>query len=176
MMQYFTIGRIEGIWDNFIPPIQGGKFDLEPEDEGIVIEDSSSDEELVGTVYARKTPMTNDTGESDLPAEFDQYPPLTPEIQNQITLKYRQLEERLWREGYYECHYTRYLPEVVRYTALGLLSYIALRFQYYYTSAIFLGLMWHQLVFTAHDSGHMGITHDPVIDTLIGIFIADYIG
>ena len=36
--------------------------------------------------------------------------------------------------------------------------------------------MWHQLVFTAHDAGHMGITHDPIIDTLIGILIADFIG
>src|ERR1700753_3279598 len=25
-MQSYRIGRIEGRWDNFIPPIQGGKF------------------------------------------------------------------------------------------------------------------------------------------------------
>ena len=179
-MQYFTIGRIEGKWTNFVPPIQGGKFELEPEDEGIVIEDTSSDEELAGTIYARKytatTPPTIDPKQSDLPPEFDLYPPITPEIQDQITLKYRQLEERLWREGYYECHYSRYIPEIIRYTALGILSYVALRYQWYCTSAVLLGLMWHQLVFTAHDSGHMGITHDPIIDTLIGILIADYIG
>lgn len=175
MMQYFTIGRIEGKWVNFIPPIQGGKFELESEDEGIVIEDSSSDEEVVGSLLIRNS-TTNGSKVEDLPPEFDQYPPLTAEIQDQITQKYRRLEERLWKEGYYECYYSRYFPEIFRYTLLGLLAYVALRYQWYYTSALFLGVMWHQLVFTAHDAGHMGITHDPIIDTLIGIFIADYIG
>lgn len=179
-MKYFTIGRIEGEWINFIPPIQGGKFALEPEDEGIVIEDSSGEEDSVdATVYIRNPPLPTEpttTSTFDLPDEFDQYPPLTPQVQHQITLKYRALETRLWQEGYYECHYTRYLPEIARYTTLGVLSYLALRYEWYCTSALFLGLMWHQLVFTAHDSGHMGITHDPIIDTLIGTLIADFIG
>jgi len=174
-MQYFTIGRIEGKWVNFIPPIQGGKFELEPEDEGIVIEDSSSDEDVVGSLLIHNS-TRNGSKVEDLPPEFDQFPPLTAEIQDQITQKYRRLEERLWKEGYYECYYSRYLPEIFRYTLLGLLAYVALSYQWYYTSALFLGLMWHQLVFTAHDAGHMGITHDPIIDTLIGIIIADYIG
>jgi delta8-fatty-acid desaturase len=37
-------------------------------------------------------------------------------------------------------------------------------------------MFWHQLVFTAHDAGHMGITHDYVTDTIIGIIIADFLG
>src|SRR5579859_4772474 len=109
MMKHFTIGRIEGEWINFIPPIQGGKFELEPEDEGIVIEDSTSEEEdtVDSQVYLRNPPSTTLTAAStDFPAEFDQYPPLTPEVQYQITLKYRALDERLWKEGYYECHYS----------------------------------------------------------------------
>lgn len=178
MMEYFAIGRIEGEWTNFVPPIQGGKFEPEPEDEGIVIEDSSSGEEDIvdPEIYMRNPPLDITSASSDLPSEFDNYPPLTPEVQRQITLKYRELDNRLWREGYYECHYSRYLPELARYATLGFLSYVALCFQWYCTSAIFLGLMWHQLVFTAHDAGHMGITHDPIVDTVIGIFIADFIG
>jgi sphingolipid 8-(E)-desaturase len=179
MMKYFTIGRINEEWVNFIPPVQGGKFEPEPEDEGIVIEDSSSgDEDSVDSqVYIRNPPLnTLRPASGDLPSEFDQYPPLNPGVQHQITLKYRELDKRLWKEGYYECHYSRYLPEIFRYTTLAILSYIALRYNWYCTSALFLGLMWHQLVFTAHDSGHMGITHDPVIDTTIGILIADFIG
>lgn len=31
----------------------------------------------------------------------------------------------------------------------------------------------HQIMFTAHDAGHRGITHNFVVDTLIGIFIGD---
>jgi hypothetical protein len=33
-----------------------------------------------------------------------------------------------------------------------------------------------ELVFTAHDAGHMGITHNFHVDTVIGMFIADYLG
>jgi len=41
MMNKYRIGRIEGLWKNFLPPIQGGKFrpyvegvsDLEEEEE-----------------------------------------------------------------------------------------------------------------------------------------------
>src|SRR5436190_12023584 len=178
-MKYFTIGRIEGEWVNFVPPIQGGKFELEPEDEGIVIEDGSSGEEdtVDSQVYVRNPPLhETPTITADLPPEFDQYPPLTPQTQHCITLKYRELDNRLEREGYYQCYYSRYLPEIARYTILGILSYVALRYKWYCTSAVFLGLMWHQLVFTAHDAGHMGITHHFIIDTLIGIFIADFIG
>lgn len=178
-MKYFTIGRIEGEWMNFIPPIQGGRFELELADEGVVVEDSTSEEEdtVDSLVYLRNPPATTTTHTSgDLPPEFERFPSLTPEVQHQITLKYRTLEERLWKEGYYECYYSRYLPELFRYTSLGLLSFIALKYNWYCTSAVFLGLMWHQLVFTAHDAGHMGITHDPVIDTTLGIIIADFIG
>ncbi|KAF7784649.1 hypothetical protein Agabi119p4_814 [Agaricus bisporus var. burnettii] len=36
--------------------------------------------------------------------------------------------------------------------------------------------MWHQLVFTAHDLGHNGVTHNWTLDRLIAIVIADFIG
>lgn len=29
-------------------------------------------------------------------------------------------------------------------------------------------------MFTAHDAGHQGITHNFVVDTLIGMFVADF--
>jgi len=51
-----------------------------------------------------------------------------------------------------------------------------LRRGWYATSGLFLGFFWHQLVFSAHDAGHMGITHNFAIDTIIGIVIADFLG
>ncbi len=51
-----------------------------------------------------------------------------------------------------------------------------LRWRWYALSAACLGTFWHQLVFTAHDAGHMGITHDFQTDTMIGILIADFLG
>jgi delta8-fatty-acid desaturase len=44
------------------------------------------------------------------------------------------------------------------------------------TSALFLGLLWHQLVFTVHDLGHMGVTGNWTYDRLIAISLADFIG
>ena len=176
MMKHFIIGRIDGEWINFIPPIQGGKFNLQSEHEGIIIDDNSEDDNSVDSDLYRRNRSSLKTPSSDVSKQLDQFPPLTPEVQYKITLKYRQLDEKLHREGYYQCHYSRYLPEIVRYTTLGVLAYITLRCQWYCTSAVFLGLTWHQLVFTAHDAGHMGITHNTIIDTVIGIIIADFIG
>jgi sphingolipid 8-(E)-desaturase len=47
---------------------------------------------------------------------------------------------------------------------------------HYYLSAVFLGVFWHQLTFTAHDAGHLAITHSYRIDSSIGIFIANILG
>jgi delta8-fatty-acid desaturase len=51
-----------------------------------------------------------------------------------------------------------------------------LHWGWYGTSGLFLGCLWHQLVFTVHDAGHMGITHNFTVDTVIGIIIANFIG
>lgn len=47
---------------------------------------------------------------------------------------------------------------------------------HYYVSAMFLGALWHQLAFLAHDAGHLSITHSYRIDSYIGIFIANMLG
>ncbi len=36
--------------------------------------------------------------------------------------------------------------------------------------------MWHQLMFFAHDLGHMVLTGDWTFDRLVSTFIADWIG
>lgn len=105
-----------------------------------------------------------------------EYPSLDPETQADIVRKYRMLDERIKAEGLYKCHYTNYVREVVRYILLFSTSMYLLRRGWYMSSAFFLGLFWHQLVFSAHDAAHMGITHDFTHDTLISIFIADFCG
>ena len=120
-------------------------------------------------------------------------PPLDADTQHMITIKYQQLHQRVKDEGFYDCHYFEYGKEVLRYTVLFTLFISCLRAEWYLTSAAFLGLFWvgplntynidnhivltypqHQIMFTAHDAGHRGITHNFVVDTLIGIFIADF--
>ncbi|CAK7568558.1 MAG: hypothetical protein SEPTF4163_006553 [Sporothrix epigloea] len=101
------------------------------------------------------------------------YPSVDPARQQAIVQRYRSLHQRVQDEGWYECPYREYAKEMARYTTLFVLFLVALRAGWYISSAVFLGLFWHQIMFTAHDAGHRAITGDFKIDTLIGIFIAD---
>ncbi|GAM85734.1 hypothetical protein ANO11243_037420 [Dothideomycetidae sp. 11243] len=108
--------------------------------------------------------------------DLRKYPDLGMMTQSQIVDKYRQLNQRIRDEGLYNCNYTAYGWEVVRYIGLFAMCMLTLHWGWYATSGLFLGFFWHQLVFTAHDAGHMGITHNFHADTVVGIIIADYLG
>ena len=108
--------------------------------------------------------------------DLAKYPALDPATQDNIAQKYRLLHGRIEAEGLFNCNYTAYLIELCRYSILLAAFLGALKTGWYGTSGLFLGMLWHQLVFTVHDAGHMGITHDFQTDTVIGILIADFIG
>lgn len=108
--------------------------------------------------------------------DLDIYPSLDDATQDRIVEKYRRLYEKIKAEGLFKCNYSAYAIEGSRYSLLFGLFLLFLRWQWYTTSAIFLGCFWHQLVFTAHDAGHMGITHNFHADTIIGILVADFLG
>ena len=221
-MSRFQIGKIEGRWKNFLPPIQGGKFRKydkcsgnviqEEDDETVSSEDSSPPESPIfdaidgsGVVSRRRQNSTSDLHEvssissicsTELPEEEDQgkispmdartqqeinidlakYPPLDPATQDEIVQKYRVLDDRLRAEGLFTCNYTAYLIELSRYVFLFSMFLALLHYGWYGMSGLFLGMCWHQLVFTVHDAGHMGITHNFTTDTIIGIMIADFVG
>jgi delta8-fatty-acid desaturase len=111
-----------------------------------------------------------------LQIDQDIYPPLDPETQDEIVRKYRILGERIKAEGLFNCNYWAYGVELLRYTLFFVMMLLCLRWGWYGTSGMFLGFFWHQLVFSAHDTGHMGMTHNFTIDTTIGIIIADFLG
>ncbi|KAB5515366.1 fatty acid desaturase [Coniochaeta sp. 2T2.1] len=102
------------------------------------------------------------------------YPSVDPATQNDITAKYRLLHQRIKDAGLYHCPYLDYGKEMARYSTLFAVFLVALHYEWYITSAMFLGLFWHQIMFTAHDAGHVSITHNFTIDSLIAIFIADF--
>jgi delta8-fatty-acid desaturase len=114
------------------------------------------------------------------PTLSDLVPPptnLSLKVQAEHSAAYKVLHKRITDAGLYQTPYlTGYGPEVVRYLLLAALSAFAYYHNWLVTSAVFLGLVWHQLVFTAHDLGHMGVTHDWVWDRLLAIFLADLIG
>ncbi|KAF9870395.1 fatty acid desaturase [Colletotrichum karsti] len=223
-MTRYRVGRIEGRWRNFIPPIQGGKFRT-LEDGGSEVDDAEEDDALrffgpssPSDVSSREASPVFDSSDSgvrrrhaavqspssasissatsdgadegemdgtafldsetrkEIRLDLDKYPSLDDETQTEIVRKYRLLDQRIKDEGLYDCDYRAYAVEIMRYTLLfvGMLTF--LRWGWYVPSAACLGCFWHQLVFSAHDAGHMGITHNFHIDTCIGIFIADFMG
>lgn len=211
-MLSFQIGRIEGRWTNFLPPIQGGQFRPYNKDEDCTEDSDSSSQESSrpsspifdeadenSGVRRRKSTSTTISSVSSTPPEEGQkfeprpffldartqeeiildiskYPPLDAARQESIREKYRALDQRIRAEGLYNCNYFCYFIECCRYTLFAAFSYFFLRLGWYGTSGLFLGCFWHQLVFTAHDAGHMGITHNFHVDTVIGIIIADFLG
>jgi len=213
-MQRYRIGRIEGRWKNFVPPIQGGKFrtkdEIEqsaddtdssgPEVDGCSSENSRSPSPIFDTVetgeglHKRKgvqvkaehaaQPDVDGDGltfldtltREQITLDLDKYPSQDDATQTEIIAKYRQLHQRVRDAGLYQCNYWAYAREGTRYMLLFTASMLFLRHGWYICSALALGFTWHQLVFTAHDAGHMGITHHYHVDSVIGIIIADFIG
>lgn len=225
-MKSYQIGRIEGRWKNFVPPIQGGTFmkisdhktasaivtEIYVEDDSDSSESSAAPSPVFDTMHSDETSLRQrkrgelvrssgsssatslsslDLDESvnkkplglldqrtqqELDFDLAKYPSLVPEVQDSIVQKYRDLEKRMKAEGLFNCNYRSYAIELLRYAFLFTSSMLLLRASQYALSGLFLGVFWHQLVFTAHDAGHMGITHSFHGDTVIGIIIADFLG
>ncbi|KAG5656103.1 hypothetical protein KAF25_008979 [Fusarium avenaceum] len=215
----YRIGRVEGTWENFLPPIQGGVYRTREEMERINSEnntnndqDSSApstrvpspvfDEETSEGVRQRKADTNKDGARASsvsstssveeveldgmsyldtitrehIKIDLDKYPPPDKETQAKVAMKYRELHQNVYDNGLYNCNYKAYAIECVRYTALAVGSVFCLRYEWYALSAFLLGFLWHQLSFTVHDAGHMGITHNYFIDSCIGALIADFMG
>ena len=106
--------------------------------------------------------------------DLNEYPSLDAKTQRNISVNFRKLYRKVRASGLDQCSISNYGMEVVRYVTLFSLFILALRYQWYITSAVFLGLFWHQIMFVAHDAGHLAITQNFNIDMIIGIFIADF--
>ncbi|KAH8819609.1 fatty acid desaturase-domain-containing protein [Xylogone sp. PMI_703] len=215
MMLKYRIGRIEGRWRNFVPPIQGGKFRPYIECQSDTEKEETSETQQSSPVTSRPPSPVFDAEEStvrhrnlgsasspsssastissvadesdglshldvitkqQIDLDISKYPPLDPDTQEAIVSKYRLLNQRLHVEHLYDCNYMAYGIESIRYSFLFCMFLLFLKLGWYTLSGLFLGCLWHQLVFTVHDAGHMGITHNFQIDSIIGMVIADYIG
>ncbi|KAK3696618.1 hypothetical protein LTR37_017871 [Vermiconidia calcicola] len=215
-MRHYRIGRVDGVWENLIPPIQGGVYHLHAKEEhthkptssphdSAYESDGSSDcvditeleWENIKEVSKNMPHRTNagvqrhnterdaqslmspedyTTAEMQQALENDlaKYPSLDAATQGDIAAKFQLLHQRVRDEGFYDCRYVEYYKEMARYATLFALFAFCLSRSWYFVSACFLGLFWHQIMFSAHDAGHRGITHNFTKDTLIGIFIADF--
>ena len=215
-MERYRIGRIQGRWKSFVPPIQGGNFrpyiegvqEMDEEDEVEMCHISSETSRTPSPVFdieedsnirrrgtLRHEPLLSSASSVSSVTDLDdgmsffdaktkeqidldlaKYPSLDLATQDEVVRKYRLLDQRIRAEGLYKCNYAAYAIETCRYTFLFCMMLFFLHIGWYGTSGLFLGCLWHQLVFTVHDAGHMGITHNYTVDTVIGILISDFIG
>ncbi|KXN83858.1 Delta(8)-fatty-acid desaturase [Leucoagaricus sp. SymC.cos] len=192
MVKRFSTGRVElldDLWEPLLPPIMSGwvrKLNADGKQEWY--------REASAACSAENTPQNPSSQillvdkdfqslvqqQSHAPTLATISPPptdLSLKVQARHSKAYRELHKRITEAGLYQTPYlTGYGPEIVRYVLFGSIAAYAYSHNWLITSAIALGLMWHQLVFTAHDLGHMGVTHNWTIDRMLAIFIADFIG
>lgn len=193
-----------GLWTNRTPPIRQGPLQaIEPalSDDSLLDDDTNStsstaptspptssygDDKLdehqlrrrkgrdVTTVLDNPASIIDSAVQSRIERDIRDYPSLDPAVQQDIVAKYRLMHQQVIDEDLYSCPYREYAKDLVRFLILFSVFMGALRYEWYLTSSFFLGLFWHQIMFTAHDAGHRAITHNFVVDTLIGMFIADF--
>lgn len=120
--------------------------------------------------------FTDALTDNEVSNDLATYPPLDTKTQDEIVSKYRHLDQKLRSDGLYQCRYFCYAHDFARCVMLFVLFSTFLHCAQYILSALCLGLFWWQLVFVAHDAGHIGIRHDYHLDTCIGILIADFLG
>lgn len=181
LLKRFVVGTVEldkdGLWLPFLPPVMSGwvrRDDAWFNEAALVSACQSKEPSPTGILV--KCPETTS---AIIPALCIQAPPsqLSLKTQGEHSAAFRVLHQRIIDAGLYETPFlSGYLPEAARITLLGCVSAYAFSQDWQVISALCLGVMWSQLVFTVHDLGHMGVTHNWYVDRVISIILADFIG
>ncbi|KAJ4998003.1 Delta(8)-fatty-acid desaturase [Colletotrichum sp. SAR 10_66] len=171
-MSGYRIGNIQGRLENFIPTIQGGT--LRDHSDG----DHSSSISSVPSTHADDDVIAHldFVTKQKISIDPETYPSLDHATQDAIVAAYRRLADRLRAQGLYDCNIRAYVIEVSQYTMLFAAMLLFLHWDWFVASAVCMGAFWHQMSFAAHDAGHIGITHRFHMDSVLGIFIADFMG
>lgn len=176
-MKHYAVARVELPWSPLLPPVMAGWV-------------RKSGPQGVQSWFSEARPAQSDrsqvllikkeASESVGPSQSVIQPPpttLSQATQHQHVVAYRALHDRIKQAGLYDTQFVSgYGPEILRYTLLAAISAVAYSLSYFFISAVFLGLLWHQLTFTAHDLGHCGVTHVWLWDRLLAIFVANFLG
>lgn len=161
-MGKYQIGVILGAWVNFTPPIRGGAFrqNAHSDMKSTLIEPITTSTEIEatsgppgrscrppnGTKTATIAPQLSVDNTEAVEQAFDidvkDYPSVDRKTQQEIVKKYRELHNKVKREGYYDCRYQEYGKELSRYLTIFAFFLVCLRTGWYITSAAFLGLFW----------------------------------
>ena len=113
---------------------------------------NSSDAPSIGEKMLSPKDYTSSAVQKAIDDDCRDNPSLDADTQRAITLKYQMLHQRVKDEGFYDCHYVEYGKEIIRYIILFSLFLTFLRFEWYLTSACFLGLFWVSPYVSSHGS------------------------
>lgn len=108
--------------------------------------------------------------------DLESVPLLDYKTQAALRAKYYELHNTIIKNGFYQCDYWAYVRELIKIGSLFLYSFSFLKLNHIFLSALFMGIAWQQMMFIAHDAGHVSITHDYQIDNVFGMLIADWFG
>lgn len=70
------------------------------------------------------------------------YPSLDVETQLAIRREYQALHDKIKADGHYQCRYSEYAKDSVRWIAVFAVFVYLLHIEWYWSSAVFLGLFW----------------------------------
>lgn len=184
----YIVGRVElsskGFWEPLIPPVASGWVRETGKNPRWVKEAERRTQQEDSSLLSSEILLVKAKGNPDIESAgptLEALEPPTPvvSLQEQVdhSIAYRELHQRITDAGLYQTRYLGgYGPEIARYLAGAALSAFAYKNEWYLSSAFFMGLVWHQLTFTVHDLGHMGVTHDWSTDRVIAIFLAGFCG
>ncbi|KAF4813230.1 Delta 8-(E)-sphingolipid desaturase [Colletotrichum siamense] len=166
-MSRYRIGTIQGRWENFVPPIQGGTFRLQSDSGRDAYRHAHTASSPASSRRSSVPDSDNSDGVSSIHSEepyhrqcflfilfiisldLETYPPLDHATPDAVVAAYRRLDDRLRAQGLYDCSFR---------------------------AAVCMGAFWNQMSFAAHDAGHISITHRFHMDSVLGIFIAGFMG
>ncbi|KAJ7630875.1 delta 8-sphingoloid desaturase protein [Roridomyces roridus] len=172
LVRRYKVGTVELPWRPLVPPVMSGWVRTSSDkwcNEATAVRSGTQ-------ILLVKKGDDTDSGPTRETLE-PQPTALSFDDQNRHSAAYKVLHKRVRDAGLYQTRYLAgYGPEILRYVLLASISAYAYTHSWFITSAIFLGLFWQQLTFTAHDLGHLSVTHNWAIDRLLGILIADWIG
>ncbi|KAJ7225577.1 delta 8-sphingoloid desaturase protein [Mycena pura] len=173
LIRRYKVGTVALPWKPLVPPVMSGW--VKTNSNAWFNEASSVRRGKTEILLVPKRPDGPDAPTRDL---LEPQPStLSLDDQARHSAAYKELHKRVRDAGLYNTHYlSGYGPEVLRYTLLASISAYAYAHAWYLTSAVFLGLVWQQLTFIAHDLGHVSVTHNWAIDRILGILVADWIG
>ncbi len=204
-MLRYRIGVLEDWWESIIPPIQRASADkrilelrgTQDEDDGISKDaeifparsifdsklrqrtpdsDCSSSAQKRGRASLPQLQVLDENGAVVVDKSDEIHSQQQRLSQDEVVTSFRDLIIRMENDGLYNCNYSAYLSDIFRISSIFLVLLFFLHRGWVYTSATLMGTFWHQLVFIAHDAGHLGITHNYQIDSVIGMTVGNYLG